>query len=301
MASVTCFECGKTGHTRNYCPNLRNRTIRGAAVHYDDEVVDAPPQERLSETYGQEPLGEERPQREDPITDQEEVLDEPNAIWLSEEEYLHQEAELQYEDDLDEPIMGACVVKYPDYEERRETLLNITLGSAPVIKMAAAKQAAEEPVYDHRLRPKERPRPPRGHPDTQVFAVYMNVGGSLAHCLIDCGCEGVMVSSDYARALKMPLRRLAKPVTLQLACQGSRSMINHGVATKVDVGGHMADEYFDVANIDYYDVILGMPFLRRFQVKLDFADEGEIKIGEKSYRPGNSISLTGVKTPSVRP
>ena len=39
------------------------------------------------------------------------------------------------------------------------------------------------------------------------------------------------------------------------------------------------EEYFDVANIDHYDVILGMPFLRQLQITLDFTGQGIIHIG----------------------
>ena len=35
----------------------------------------------------------------------------------------------------------------------------------------------------------------------------------------------------------------------------------------------------DVANIDYYDAILGMPFLRRLGITLDFTGQGTIHIG----------------------
>jgi hypothetical protein len=199
------------------------------------------------------------------------------------------------------PEIGTQGVYYPNYEERRDSLLEINQsGNTPIKVATTAKKPPEpeEPMYDHRSQPKERPRPPRGHPDTTVYTVYMNVGGTLAHCLLDSGSEGVMIAADYVRATRLPIRRLVKPVTLQLACQGSRSMINHGVTTRVEIAGNTSEEYFDVANIDYYDVIIGVPFLRRYQISLDFAN-GEIKVGNQSYKPGSTISLTGKKTSSV--
>ena len=39
------------------------------------------------------------------------------------------------------------------------------------------------------------------------------------------------------------------------------------------------EEYFDVANIDHYDVILGMPLLQRLGITLDFTGQGIICIG----------------------
>ena len=39
------------------------------------------------------------------------------------------------------------------------------------------------------------------------------------------------------------------------------------------------EEYFDIANIDYYDVILGTPFLRKLNIMLDFTSPGVIHMG----------------------
>ena len=41
-------------------------------------------------------------------------------------------------------------------------------------------------------------------------------------------------------------------------------------------GNTRIKEYLDVANIDYYDIILGTPFLRHLGVALDFAGPGTI-------------------------
>jgi len=77
----------------------------------------------------------------------------------------------------------------------------------------------------------------------------------------------------------MKLLKLEHPVGLQLACMGSRSTINYGVESTIAFGRYCVDEYFDVTNIDYYNVILGMPFLRRLGVALDFSSPGTIRIG----------------------
>jgi len=88
-----------------------------------------------------------------------------------------------------------------------------------------------------------------------------------------------MISSDYAHATGMKLLKLEHPVGLQLACMGSRSTINYGVESTIAFGRYCVDEYFDVANIDYYDVILGTPFLRWLGVALEFSNPGTIWIG----------------------
>jgi len=91
-----------------------------------------------------------------------------------------------------------------------------------------------------------------------------------------------MVSSNYARATGMQLIQLDQPIGLQLACIGSKSMINYGTISTIMFGDKCFEEYFDVANIDYYDTILGTPFLRRLGIILDFTGPGSICMGTKT-------------------
>ena len=88
-----------------------------------------------------------------------------------------------------------------------------------------------------------------------------------------------MISPDYVRAMGIPTFKLESPVGLQLACVGSKSMINYGARSSIVFGNRHIEEYFDVANIDYYDVILGTPFLRRLGITLDFTGQGAIRMG----------------------
>ena len=48
----------------------------------------------------------------------------------------------------------------------------------------------------------------------------------------------------------------------------------------------MVKEYFDIANVEHYDVILGTPFLRKMGIVLDFRSPGMAQIG-------NEVILTG--------
>ena len=50
-------------------------------------------------------------------------------------------------------------------------------------------------------------------------------------------------------------------------------MINYGTNTTIRINGKELKEYFDVVNIDYYDTILGTPFLKKFKVAIDFAKD----------------------------
>jgi hypothetical protein len=74
---------------------------------------------------------------------------------------------------------------------------------------------------------------------------------------------------------------LEQPIALQLACIGSRSTINYGTNTTIRFGCKLYDEYFDLANVEYYDAILGTPFLRKLGITLDFTSPGAVRIGNE--------------------
>ena len=88
-----------------------------------------------------------------------------------------------------------------------------------------------------------------------------------------------MISPDYVRATGIPTFKLESPVGLQPACMGSKSTINYGAKSSIVFGNKHVEEYFDVANINHYDVILGTPFLWRLRITLDFTGQGIIRIG----------------------
>ena len=88
-----------------------------------------------------------------------------------------------------------------------------------------------------------------------------------------------MISPDNFQATGIPTFKLEHPVRLQLACMGSKSTINYGAKSSIVFGNKHIEEYFNVANIDHYDVILGTPFLWRLGITLDFTGQGAICIG----------------------
>ena len=116
-----------------------------------------------------------------------------------------------------------------------------------------------EPVYDHRARIKERSRPLWKRDEYRAISVFWEIGGIKAHCLIDSGCKGVMISPEFTQAAKIKTSALEKPIGIQLAVTGSKSVINYGTNTTIRVNGEESKEYFDVGNIDYYNPILGTP------------------------------------------
>ena len=92
----------------------------------------------------------------------------------------------------------------------------------------------------------------------------------MAHCLIDSRCEGIMISPNFIRAAKIKPFPLDKLIGIQLAVTGSKSIINYHVNAIIKYNERELKEYFNIVNIDYYDAILGTPFLRKHEVIIDF-------------------------------
>ena len=61
---------------------------------------------------------------------------------------------------------------------------------------------------------------------------------------------------------------------------GSKSVINYGTNTTIQINGEESKEYFDVANTNYYDAILGTPFLKKQKVIINFVQDC-LKIKDK--------------------
>ena len=58
-------------------------------------------------------------------------------------------------------------------------------------------------------------------------------------------------------------------------------------------GDQSIEEHFDVTNVEDYDVILGIPFLKRLGICLDFRNPAHILIGNKEV-PTNKELVLGV-------
>ena len=67
-------------------------------------------------------------------------------------------------------------------------------------------------------------------------------------------------------------------------------MINYGTHTTIKIGCKVAKEYFDIANLEHYDAILGTPFLRKMGIVLDFRSPGMAQIGNEVIPTGKVSS-----------
>ena len=81
-----------------------------------------------------------------------------------------------------------------------------------------------------------------------------------------------MISPNFIRVVKIKPFLLDKPIGIQLAVTGSKSVINYGANVTIKYDGKELKEYFNIVNIDYYDAILRTPFLRKHEVVIDFVN-----------------------------
>ncbi|KIJ32260.1 hypothetical protein M422DRAFT_131009, partial [Sphaerobolus stellatus SS14] len=116
------------------------------------------------------------------------------------------------------------------------------------------------------------------------------VGGTKARCLFDSGCEGIIMSSEFARATGIRMHKLPEPIGIQQAFQGSRAKLYYTATTDITVGQRTYTETFDIANVDYYDVMLGTPFLRRVKANIDFNGLGSI-VPNRDIAPTSGIEM----------
>ena len=90
-----------------------------------------------------------------------------------------------------------------------------------------------------------------------------------------------MLSLEFMRATGIKTFSLEKPIALQLACIGSRSMINYGTHATIKIGHKVVEEYFNIVNVEHYNAIVGTPFLRKMGIVLDFRSPGMAQIGNE--------------------
>ena len=100
------------------------------------------------------------------------------------------------------------------------------------------------------------------------------MNGLIAHVLLDGGSNTNMVSPEFATIAKIPAIELQEQMMLQLAVNGSRSKINYGAWATVDFGPIAPQVYFNITNIDGYDIILGTPFMWEHRISPIFQDDG---------------------------
>jgi hypothetical protein len=125
----------------------------------------------------------------------------------------------------------------------------------------------------------------------QPIVIITRIMGHPVRALLDSGSLGDFMSSALADQLKVPRIALDKPIMVQLAVQGSRTKINYGTKVRFEYGVIDSERYFDIANVDGYDLILGTPFLYQHKVLIGFND-ASVVIGSTEPMPIRGTQVT---------
>ena len=182
---------------------------------------------------------------------QEEQLDvhmEPQYQWDTEEEEETDDNTVSYRTKASRIAL--------DTEKQVMAKIMATWTSAMVLSKTV------EPMYSHRSRHRERLIRPLS--DNHTLTGYWEIDGVKAHCLLDSGSEGVLLSPELTWAMGIKTFALEQPIALQLPCISSQSMINYGTQVTIKMGCRVVKEYIDIANVEHYNAILGTPFLRKW-------------------------------------
>ena len=92
------------------------------------------------------------------------------------------------------------------------------------------------------------------------------------------------MSTTLAEQLDVPQIKLTKLLTVQLATQGSHSKVNFGTKVQFAYEDISVQCYFDIMNVQNYNIILGTPFL--FQHKIMVGLNGShVIVGSKEPLP----------------
>lgn len=169
----------------------------------------------------------------------------------------------------------------------------------PLRSAAVTRTADPEPkdlLFIGNLSRAPHQQPVRLRREQRSVEAYVSVNGKTARVLLDSGPNTDIISGDFVAACGLDTFPLEDDLTLQLACMGSRTKLQRG--TYLDLKGSKIKErrYFDVANIEGFDMILGTPFLHANDITVHFD-------GSRAYAKirGGTPPPTGEKPLSEQP
>ena len=174
--NITCYECGQAGHIWTNCPRLMK--VRMVAIRADgteDPFLD--PQE------DDEALPPDKEGEGDSSEHQEEQLDvhmEPQYQWDTEEEEETDDNAVSYRTNAIRIALDT------------EKLATAKIMAAQMNTMVLNKTV--EPMHSHRSRHREQPT--RLPLDNCTLVGYWEINSVKAHCLLDSGSAGVLLSPE---------------------------------------------------------------------------------------------------------
>ena len=85
--------------------------------------------------------------------------------------------------------------------------------------------------------------------------------GQVANCLMDDGATGDFISSSFVKKLQVtPVSAPSRQIKLAIKNNSTPAQCNMGITVPIALSSLVENRYFDIADLDHYDVILGMPW-----------------------------------------
>ena len=132
-------------------------------------------------------------------------------------------------------------------------------------------------------------RPTQTKAETETFIIMVKINGQEAMVLLDSGCTTEAISPEMVQIVGLKVHQLMKQIPIQLGTKGSKSWINHGMKACIKIGTADNYHYFDVINIDRYNVIIGMVFMKQHRIMLDFEKDQVRMRGKNLYALCESV------------
>ncbi|KAG9020933.1 hypothetical protein FS837_007742, partial [Tulasnella sp. UAMH 9824] len=117
-----------------------------------------------------------------------------------------------------------------------------------------------------------------------AIVVEVRINGRNARALVDSGSLADFMSTRLVDQLKVRLDELEKPMAVQLAVTGSRTVVNNSSTVEFEYQGVRENRRFNIINLENYNIILGTPFLFQHKVGLVF-NPSKLAIGSEKALP----------------
>ncbi|KAG9020934.1 hypothetical protein FS837_007741, partial [Tulasnella sp. UAMH 9824] len=126
-----------------------------------------------------------------------------------------------------------------------------------------------------------------------AIVVEVRINGQNARALVDSGSLADFMSTRLVDQLKVRLDKLEKPMAVQLAVTGLRTVVNNSSTVEFEYQGIRENRRFDIINLENYDIILGTPFLFQHKVGLVF-NPSKLAIGSEKALPMEGEQVTAI-------
>ena len=103
------------------------------------------------------------------------------------------------------------------------------------------------------------------------------------HALIDSGAEGQFIDTNFAKAHRIPLHKLATPIPVRNVdnTPNSQGPITHFTIRRTFLEGKMVFTRYLATSLGKQTIILGLPWLRRLNPKINWS-KGTVEINRVS-------------------